>query len=240
MANFNPRIDFIGVGFGRTGSKWLANCLYEHPEISIPRFNLHTEINYFPEEYEVMGLKNYYRKFLDCDERKVVGELSTLIIFKKRSSKLLKKLFPNIKIIIYRRKEEDRATSDYNIKKYYDLLPVKKEKVNQKELIDLWIKKFGRKKVFIFNMDNKNKQNELNKLFRFLGVEAFTPSCINKRFNESYVDREKKMPLKARHPILRKAVNLLKPLLKKNPKAYYFFKRSLHFDYYFQLVNHKL
>ena len=45
------RIDFMGVGFGRTGSNWLCNCLIEHPEISIPKFNLHTEINYFPEEY---------------------------------------------------------------------------------------------------------------------------------------------------------------------------------------------
>ena len=56
------RLDFIGVGFGRSGSNWLVNCLYSHPEISIPKFNLHTEINYFPEEYELMGLKNYEEK----------------------------------------------------------------------------------------------------------------------------------------------------------------------------------
>ena len=94
------RLDFIGVGFGRSGSKWLVNCLYEHPEISIPKFNLHTEINYFPEEYEVMGLKNYEKKFKNCDFNKKVGELSTLIIFKKSSAKLLKNLFPKTKIII--------------------------------------------------------------------------------------------------------------------------------------------
>ena len=101
------KLDFIGVGFGRSGSNWLANCLYEHPEIEIPKFNLHTEINYFPEEYELMGLKNYEKKFKMCNFEKVVGEISTLIIWEKRSAKLLKNIFPNTKIIIYRRKEKE-------------------------------------------------------------------------------------------------------------------------------------
>ena len=107
------RIDFIGVGFPRSGSTWLTYCLSEHPEISIPKFNLLTEINYFPEEYEVMGLKNYIVKFLNCDFEKKVGELSTLIILEKRSAKLLKKLFPNIKIIIYKRNEDERVLTNF-------------------------------------------------------------------------------------------------------------------------------
>jgi len=41
------RIDFIGVGFPRSGSTWLTYCLSEHPEISIPKFNLLTEEEVF-------------------------------------------------------------------------------------------------------------------------------------------------------------------------------------------------
>ncbi len=240
------RLDFIGVGFGRSGSKWLVNCLYEHPEISTPKFNLHTEINYFPEEYEIMGLENYEKKFKKCDFDKVVGELSTLIIFKKRSANLLKKLFPNTKIIIYVRNEKKRAESSYNVAKHYDLVegtdvsdnPVKE--INQKDFIRPFIKEFGKKKVFIFNMENKNKQQELNKLFKFLSVRNFTPPSINERFNTIYTDQEKKIVRKSKYPFIRKLINFSKKIMKNNPKVYYILKRNLHFDYYFQLINHNL
>ena len=233
------RIDFIGVGFGRTGSNWLVNCLYEHPQISIPKFNLLTEINYFPEEYEIMGLKNYYKKFKNCDFSKVVGEISTLIIDKKRSAKLLKKLFPNTKIIIYERNEEDRAKSYYNVSKYHDLLPTKKPKFNQKELIEPWKKEFG-KNVFIFNMDNQNKQGELNKLFKFLGVKEFTPYHVDKRLNESYKDRKKGITIQSTYPRIRKIINILKPRLRKHKRLYYTIKRTFNVDYNFQKINHKI
>ncbi|OIO41341.1 hypothetical protein AUJ62_02925 [Candidatus Pacearchaeota archaeon CG1_02_32_21] len=241
------RIDFIGVGFGRSGSKWLANCLYEHPEISIPKFNLHTEINYFPEEYETMGLKNYIKKFRNCDFEKRVGELSTLIIWNKKSAKLLKKLFPNVKIIIYKRKEEERAKSAYNVAKYYDLVDDNSlsineiKEINQEEYVKPFIKEFGKNGVFIFDMDNRDKQAELNKLFKFLGVSSFTPKSIDERLNTSYSNKTgKKEPVKSKYPFIRVTINNIKPKLKANKKLYYTLKRNFHFDYLFQLVNHNL
>lgn len=233
------KLDFIGVGFGRTGSKWLANCLYEHPDVSIPKFNLHTEINYFPEEYEIMGLKNYVKKFKKCDFKKIVGELSTMVIFQKRSAKILKKLFPETKVIVYQRKEKDRARSLYNITKHYDLLPTKMEEINQEEYIGPFKKYFG-KNLFVFNMDNPNKQEELNKLFKFLKINEFTPPSINKRFNESYTDKNRKEPKKAKHTLVRKTINIIKPRIRKHRKIFYFLKRNMHMDYYFQAINHNL
>jgi len=234
------KIDFIGVGFGRSGSNWLVHCLYEHPQISIPKFNLLTEINYFPEEYEVMGLKNYFKKFSDCNPSKVVGEISTLIINKKRSAKLLKRLFPNIKIIIYQRDEEKRMQSYYNMVKYHDLLPVRKIRMNQKALILPWIREFGKENVFVFDMENKKKQEELNKLFKFLGVKPFIPSMINKRLNESYVNREKGIVKTSSHPFVRKMINFIKPKLRKHKRFYYTLKRMWNLDYLFQLINHRV
>ena len=240
------RIDFIGVGFGRSGSNWLVNCLNEHPEISLPKFNLHTEINYFPEEYEVMGLWNYMKKFKNCDFEKVVGEISTLIIWQKRSAKLLKKLFPNVKIIIYQRDEKDRVKSSSNVAKNLDLVddnsiranPI--EEINQQEYIQPWIDEFGKKQVFIVNMDNPNKQQEINKLFSFLNVSKFTPQSVDKRTNTSYSDPKNKIVKKENFPAIRKLINFLKKKLRKNPRLYYTFKRNLQLDYYYQLLNHKL
>lgn len=235
-----PRIDFIGVGFGRSGSNWLVHCLYEHPQISIPKFNLLTEINYFPEEYEVMGLKNYFKKFKKCDFSKVVGEISTLIINKKRSAKLLKKLFPNVKIVIYQRDEEKRMKSFYNMVKYHDLLPVRNIRLDQEALIKSWIKEFGKEGVFIFDMENTNKQQELNKLFKFLNVKKFIPSMVNKRLNESYANRKKGIVKTSSHPLIRKTINLIKPRLRKHKKLYYTIKRLWNLDYIFQVINHKV
>lgn len=238
------RLDFIGVGFGRSGSTWLTHCLYEHPEISIPKFNLHTEINYFPEEYEVMGLKNYIKKFLNCDFEKKVGELSTLIINHKRSAKILKKLFPNVKIIIYKRNPKKRARSEYRIKKYYELLDVKQEdfELDQEELIKPFIKEFGKENVFIYDLEksDKNKQKELNRLFKFLGVKEFTPPSINTRFNSDYIDKERTQVRECKYPIARKFINFIKPRLRKRKKLFFFLKRNLKLDYYFQLINHNL
>ncbi len=240
------RLDFLGVGFGRSGSNWLSHCIDEHPEISIPKFSLHTEINYFPEEYEVMGLKNYIKKFKRCDFNKVVGELSTLIIFHKRSAKLLKKLFPHTKIIIYRRNEADRAKSAYTVAKYMDLVednsiavnPVKP--INQEEYVAPFIKEFGKDQVFTFNLDNKNRQQELNKLFDFLGVSHFVPPSIDRIFNPEHIDREGKIPRGTKFKALRKVINWTKKKLRKNRKFYFTIKRGLRLDYWYQVLNHSM
>ena len=189
--------------------------------------------------------KNYIKKFKNCDFRKKVGELSTLIIFEKRSAKLLKKLFSNVKIIIYRRDEEKRAESEYNIHKYSDLVKnVKKRIVNQDELIEPFIKEFGRKNVHIFDMENKNKQQELNKLFDFLEVKHLIPSCINKRFGSSYsYNKEGKKEIRgSRYPFVALVLNnVIKPFLRKHRKFYFTLKRSFNLDYYFQrYINHKM
>lgn len=240
------RLDFLGVGFGRSGSYWLVNCLNEHPEISIPKFSLLTEINYFPEEYSVMGLKNYMKKFENCDFEKKVGELSTLIIFHKQSAKLLKKLFPNTKIVIYQRNEEDRAKSSYTVAKYIDLVednslslnPI--GKIDQEEYIQPFLEEFGKKQVFIFNLDNKNRQEELNKLFKFIGVSNFTPKGIDTIYNPEHIDKEGKIPRGTKFKPLRKLINLLKKKLRKNKKLYFTLKRNFHLDVLYQKFNHSL
>ncbi|MDP4039128.1 MAG: sulfotransferase domain-containing protein [Candidatus Pacearchaeota archaeon] len=240
------RLDFLGVGFGRSGSYWLVNCLNEHPEISIPKFSLLTEINYFPEEYKVMGLKNYMNKFKNCDFTKRVGELSTLIIFHKDSAKLLKKLFPSTKIIIYQRNEDDRMKSSYTVAKHIDLVEDNSlslnptYRINQEEYIRPFIKEFGKKQVHIFNLDNKNRQEELNRLFDFIGVSHFVPEGIDRIYNPEHIDKEGKIPRGTKFKPLRKTINFFKLRLRKNKKLFYTLKRNFKMDYIYQNFNHFL
>ena len=111
--------------------------------------------------------------------------------------------------------------------------------INQDSYIKPFIKEFGKEKVFIFDMENNNKQLELNKLFKFLGVSRFNPPSKNRRFNTSYTN-DNKTPKNSKYPLIRKMINALKRYFKKHPKLYYTLKRDFHLDYYYQAINHKL
>ena len=187
-----------------------------------------------------MGLKNYIKKFRGCNFEKVVGEISTLIINEERSAKLIKKLFPNTKIIIYKRDDKKRAESLYKRTKYYDLLPAKMEFYDQNKIINKWINEISKENIFIMDMENKNRQEELNKLFKFLGVKEFTPPSLNKKINTGYTDKKRKNYRQSKYPAIRKIINFIKPRFRKNKKIYYYVKRNLHFDFYFQWINNRL
>ena len=53
----------IGIGAQRTGSSWLYACMYEHPEICMPR----KEINFFSRERNwSRGFEWYEGIFAEC------------------------------------------------------------------------------------------------------------------------------------------------------------------------------
>jgi len=87
---------------------------------------------------------------------------------------------------------------------------------------------------------DRNKQKELNKLFKFLGVNEFTPPSINIRRNSGFTDKERKKVKGVKNPIIRKAINALKSYFRRHPRLYYTLKRNFHFDYIYQLINHNL
>ena len=96
------------------------------------------------------------------------------------------------------------------------------------------------KKVFIFDMEKKDQQKELDRLFKFLGVKNYNPPKINERPNQSYIDGDRKKIKQSKHPFLRRIFNSIKGKLKFNKKFYYILKRNLKLDYYYQLINHRL
>ena len=62
---------FIGIGAQRTGTSWLYACMYEHPQVCMPR----KEINFFSRERNwKRGYEWYERVFAECPADAVVGE----------------------------------------------------------------------------------------------------------------------------------------------------------------------
>jgi len=118
----NKPIHFIGLGAPKCATTWITDCLYEHPEISMPKTNKYNELNYFSQrnssknssEYSIRGIEPYLSFFKKCDfTNKKVGEMSTNYLADKYSPYFIKKHFPNVKLIVAVRNPIDRAFSEY-------------------------------------------------------------------------------------------------------------------------------
>ena len=229
------RLDFICVGFGRSGTRWLCNCLSEHPQISIAPILKEIEPNYFPEEYEVMGLGNYKKLFAKSDFTKVVGEISCTPIMHLRTAPLLKKLFPNVKVIICQRDEEKRKNSYESVSKYVMLKEQKYEKINQENYIKPFRDTF-KDNLFIFDMEKTDRESELNRLFKFLGVNGFTPESLYAKDTKAGVGFKPTKYKKTRVLVS----HIIRPLLRRNIKTYYFLKRNFRLDLYYQRLHSRL
>ena len=205
----NVKIDFIGVGAPRCGTTWIAECLMEHPEICFPytkelNFFSKTRANNTKSEYEISGIEGYYKLFENCDGEKKKGEFSTYYMIDKNAAEIIKKHFPEIKIIIALRNPVDRAFSDYKNVKYIHLkekddfetaffkfdkgLDSYSERGKYYLQLKKYFENFPKKNIKIIILEDveKNPEKILKELYEFLEVDnLFVPSIINKKSNES-------------------------------------------------------
>ena len=125
------KVDFIGVGAEKTGTKWLFSCLEEHPEICVAKHQRgHKETYFFnrkkeigsdmPEEseYDLYGIEKYFEYFSSCPKHSIKGEFTATYLRDKVVAKRIAKHFPNIKIIICLRNPTDRAYSHFYASHY--------------------------------------------------------------------------------------------------------------------------
>ncbi len=191
-------IDFIGIGAARSGTTWLYNALSQHPDICLSQPK---EINYFNEidrsniidgKGECLNKSNskplswYLRHFNHCAANSVKGEFSITYLTDEKAPALIKKSFPDIKLLVNLRNPAERIYSSYWQKKAY----LKKESRSfeqtirsDKYIIDAclyykhlsrYLQFFGRDQIHInlFEDIDKNPKTVLSDTFTFLGVNA--------------------------------------------------------------------
>ena len=119
LGSFNVLPDFLLIGASRSGSTSLYQGLVEHPNIHIAKTK---EIQFFGTKYP-RGI-NWYRyhfpsKFKKFSlkikkEKFITGEGTTRSLDYPHVPKLVKKIIPNVKLILILRNPIDRAYSNYN------------------------------------------------------------------------------------------------------------------------------
>ena len=105
------KVDFIGIGFNRSGTSWISKCLDEHPEICVSRPK---ETFYYSNDY-FRGPKYYENCFKHCKaDVKVRGEFTPSYIYAEESLKLIKAEQPEAKVLVSVRDPLERTISQIN------------------------------------------------------------------------------------------------------------------------------
>ena len=191
------RPDFIGIGGGRSGTRWVSMCLYEHPQVWMSIGEPH----FFSREKNwSKGWDWYESMFANCPEGKITGEISNSYLADPETPKKIKSRYPDIKLIVVFRNPVERAFSCYlndikagiisrnvqfleaikNRKDYY--ISEGKHATNIKRYLEI----FPKIQILILIYDDIaiDPSYFIKKIYRFLGInEDFIPSYVNKRVN---------------------------------------------------------
>jgi hypothetical protein len=201
------KIDFIGIGAEKAASSWVADCLWEHPEVDFP---FTKELAFFNEyDHHLLKVKNpryfrgikwYEKQFNHSDKSKILGEYTPTYLYSKETAKRIKKHFPDVKIIVSLRDPVARMFSQYIHDQRLGIIRMKVSFEEALEKIDSYYIKsnyakylayyfniFGREKVMVVFLDDIKKDNAkvAKDLYKFVGLNDinFKPKVLEIRDN---------------------------------------------------------
>jgi len=193
------QVDFMIIGFPKCGTTSLAKCLNKHNEINL--FSQKQEFNetyfFFYNNYYSPLNKNKICKSLK--DGKINGYKNPIQIKKLFNLKILQNHNPNIKIIICMRNPVKAFISylyfmskqnsfSYNFNNFFENENITYVYINY----IIWANSFF-KNIYYFILEEyeKNPIEELNKIFKFLGVEEKKIEMIHENKNEDKKEIDK-------------------------------------------------
>ncbi len=198
----NLKITFLGIGAPKCGTTWLTHCLSEHPQIFIPP---RKEVNFFDKRERIGSYTKgigWYKKFFDKPEakNKILGEYTTHYIYHPGTADLIKKHFPDVKLLATLRKPWEMSYSLYKWKKanftaadlpgkFDDMINLNSEFID-KAMYGKHLKKFydtfPKENIFLILHDDikKDPKEVLRNVYKFLGADSsYKPTSLLKRVN---------------------------------------------------------
>lgn len=185
--------DFIGIGAQRAGTSWMYACLYEHPEICMPR----KEINFFSRDRNwSRGFEWYESIFTECPPEALKGEFSTSYLTTPDSASRIHARYPAARLIVSLRDPVDRAYSSYlndivagevpETKPFGEALEAHPEYLETGRYashLQRYLDLFPREQlhISIFDDARSNPLESVQDVYGFLDVDAaFRPSMLNR------------------------------------------------------------
>lgn len=193
----NIKIDFSIIGAHRTGTTWLYEKLYNHPEVVLS--NNQKELHFFDrnENYK-NGLSFYNRHFSEFDKQKLNGDSTPAYLSNRKVPERMAELFPDIKIIAILRNPIDRLFSHYklnvgnhNVKEsfqeYYNRKIKEKAEGRYIYHIKNYLKHFDLEQMHFILYDdlNENPLKVYKECLEFLEVKNtdYVPKKLDQRVN---------------------------------------------------------
>lgn len=196
--------DFIGLGAQRTGTSWLYACLYEHPELCLPR----KEINFFGSERRwPRGYGWYEGLFAECPADRLAGEFSSTYLPAPEAAQRIAARYPEAKLIASLRNPVDRAHSSYlNDIVAGEIAPdVSFARAAESRdylgescygtQLSRYLERFPRERllVLVFERTNRDPAAAVRSVYGFLGVDPdFRPSMLDRQVGAGRVPRSQR------------------------------------------------
>jgi hypothetical protein len=206
--------DYIIVGTQKGGTTSLHRYLTEHPQVSGGRGK---EIHFFSWKYD-RGLDWYLARFPPDGEAKVLGEASTSYLCHPEAPARVRRVLPDVKLIVLLRNPVDRAYSQYqmNVKKGYEALTFEDALAAEPqrlcdaesrsdphwryasyttrglyaEQLEWWLAEFPREQLLVLKSESffARPDEGLQQALAFLGLPAWSPASYEVHNPGSYHD----------------------------------------------------
>jgi glycosyltransferase involved in cell wall biosynthesis len=192
--------NFIGIGAPKAGTTWLANCLGEHPEIFMAAVK---EIEFWKLSDAEHRLEEYAAHFRGANNAKAVGEFSVRYLSFPGVPERLKRVLPEVKLLVSLRNPVDQVYSNYwhLQRQNFNLhdptqAPCSLEEALAKQRdfllaparyalhLQRWLAQFAREQLLIVLFDDiESKPAEvLGRVFAFLDVDPnFVPPSLREK-----------------------------------------------------------
>ena len=223
---------FIGIGAPRCGTRWLAQCLAEHPEIALPPY----EVYFFTTRRMVLplwskGVDWYSGLFENCSRPGLTtwGEITPVYLFDEETPSLMYQCVPDAKLICCLRDQSERAHSWYRLflKVHPDIfrtgysfeafLTYHTEVYGREgfylEHLERYFKFYPRESMLILLYDDlkKDSLSYIKKIYEYLGVDgSYIPASVRRRINPMVLELPRSKSLKRLAASLQKRRRLQK------------------------------
>jgi Sulfotransferase domain len=185
--------DVIGIGAQRTGSSWMYACMYEHPQICMPR----KEINFFSRERNwSRGFEWYEGIFAECFATAVCGEFSTSYLPDPETPRRIHDRYPDVRLIVSLRHPAERAYSSYlndilagvvsPKQRFRDALSAHPEYIEGSRYghhLSNFLDLFSRDQILISMFDDARREPlaTVQEIYRFIDVDPeFRPTMLDR------------------------------------------------------------